>query len=144
MLSKACEYGIRAVIHIAHQSQKGNRVSLKEVAKAIGSPEAFTAKILQTLSNDHLIISIKGSGGGYELIKEQQAKITLRNIVSAIDGDHIFSKCVLGLHECSHIKPCPAHNQYTLIRNEFNEWLGSTTIKELGTEMDYGMTFLKI
>ena len=46
MFSKACEYGIKATIHISHQSQQGHRVSLKAVAKAIDFPIAFTAKIL--------------------------------------------------------------------------------------------------
>ena len=49
MFSKACEYGIRASIYIASQTQIGNRVSLVDVVKKIESPEAFTSKILQKL-----------------------------------------------------------------------------------------------
>lgn len=143
MFSKACEYGIRAMIHIAHQSQKGNRVSLKDVAKAIGSPVAFTAKILQSLAKDDLIISIKGSGGGYELMNEQTTAITLHNVVSSIDGDKIFSKCGLGLNECSEAKPCPVHFQFKSIRDDLNEMLQSTTVRDLATELSYGMTYLK-
>lgn len=41
---KACEYGIRASIYIASQTQIGNRVSLVDVVKKIESPEAFTSK----------------------------------------------------------------------------------------------------
>ena len=50
MFSKTCEYGIKATLFIAQMSQKGERVSLKDIASAIDSPSAFTAKILQTLS----------------------------------------------------------------------------------------------
>jgi len=46
MFSKDCEYGIRATIYITMQSLEGNRVNLKEIAAAIDSPVAFTAKIL--------------------------------------------------------------------------------------------------
>ena len=143
MFSKACEYGIRAMIHIAHQSQKGNRVSLKDVAEAINSPVAFTAKILQSLAKDDLIISIKGSGGGYELMNEQTTAITLHNVVSSIDGDKIFSKCGLGLNECNEAKPCPVHFQFKSIRDDLNEMLRSTTVRGLATELSYGMTYLK-
>lgn len=143
MFSKACEYGIRAMIHIAHQSQKGNRVSLKDVAKAIDSPVAFTAKILQSLAKEDLIISIKGSGGGYELMNEQTTAITLYNVVSSIDGDKIFSKCGLGLSECNEAKPCPVHFQFKSIRDDLNEMLQSTTVMDLATELNYGMTYLK-
>ncbi|MET0760542.1 MAG: transcriptional regulator, partial [Flavobacterium sp.] len=48
MFSKTCEYGIRASIFIASQSYQNNRIGLKDIAKKIDSPEAFTAKILQT------------------------------------------------------------------------------------------------
>ena len=44
MFSKACEYGIRAMVHIAMQSERGERTGLKEVAEAIDSPVAFTSK----------------------------------------------------------------------------------------------------
>lgn len=47
MFSKSCEYDLRAVIFIAQQSLLGEKPGLKTVAKEIGSPEAFTGKILQ-------------------------------------------------------------------------------------------------
>lgn len=144
MFSKACEYGIKAMIHIAHRSQKGSRTSLKEVAKAIDSPMAFTAKILQTLAKDNLIISIKGAGGGYELNSEQLVKITLENIVLSIDGDEVFNRYGLGLKECNEIKPCPAHFKFKDIRNNLNEMLQMTTVKDLTAELNSGMVFLKI
>lgn len=143
MFSKACEYGIRAMIHIAHQSKKGNRVNLKDVANAIDSPVAFTAKILQSLAKDNLIISIKGSGGGYEIVNEQSTAITLYNVVLSIDGEKKISKCGLGLKACNETKPCPVHFQFKSIRDDLNEMLQSTTVMDLATELNYGMTYLK-
>ena len=46
MFSKSCKYGIKATLFIAQKSQHDERVSLKEIAAAINSPIAFTAKIL--------------------------------------------------------------------------------------------------
>ena len=65
MFSKTCEYGIRATIFIASQSYQNKRVGLRDIAKKIDSPEAFTAKILQILAKTHIIHSIKGVGGGF-------------------------------------------------------------------------------
>ena len=45
MFSKACEYGIKAAIFIATKSYEDKRVSPKEIAEKINSPQAFTAKI---------------------------------------------------------------------------------------------------
>ncbi|MGB0369618.1 MAG: RrF2 family transcriptional regulator, partial [Flavobacteriales bacterium] len=63
MFSKACEYGIRATLFIAQNAAESNRVSLKEISKKINSPEAFTAKILQQLARNKIIVSYKGPHG---------------------------------------------------------------------------------
>ena len=57
MFSRACEYAIKIMIYIAANEQEGQRTGLKEVTEAIGSPEAFTAKILQQLvKNDRYLV----------------------------------------------------------------------------------------
>ena len=143
MFSKACEYGIKATIHISHQSQKGERVSLKAVAKAIDSPVAFTAKILQSLASNNIIASSKGPTGGYEIPKVKQAKITLHQIVEAIDGDKIYSGCGLGLKQCNEDKPCPIHFKFKAIRDDLKTMLQSTTVHELANGLHEGLAFLK-
>lgn len=143
MFSKACEYGIRAIIHIAHQSQKGNRVSLKEVAKAIDSPVAFTAKILQALAKDELIVSTKGANGGYEIPSDQLSKVSLRDVVKSIDGDNIYNGCGLGLKGCNEQKPCPVHYQFKAVRDDLKKMLETTTIQDLALGLNQGIAFLK-
>ena len=143
MFSKACEYGIRATIHIAHQSQQEKRISLKDIAKAIDSPVAFTAKILQSLAKNEIIHSVKGPTGGYEIAEGELNKITLFNIVEAIDGNHIYDGCGLGLKECNDTKPCPVHFEFKTIRDDLKAMLKATTIHELADGLDKGLTFLK-
>lgn len=143
MFSKACEYGIRAAIHIGHQSKKGERVSLKAVAKAIDSPEAFTAKILQALAKDGIIISTKGPTGGYEISDKKNATITLLKIVNAIDGDKIYNGCGLGLKQCNASKPCPLHHQFISIRGELKNMLKTTTVQDLTDGLHEEVYFLK-
>jgi Rrf2 family protein len=143
MFSKACEYGIRAAIHIGQQSLLGERVSLKAVADAIDSPVAFTAKILQALAKEGIIISTKGSMGGYELPNNIHSEINLLTIVKAIDGDTIYKGCGLGLKECNEAKPCHLHFQFKKIRDELKLMLETTTVKELITDMPQEMCFLK-
>jgi Rrf2 family transcriptional regulator, iron-sulfur cluster assembly transcription factor len=143
MFSKTCEYGIRACIYIAEQYLLENKLSQKDIAKAIDSPVAFTAKILQALSKNKIIHSEKGPTGGFTLTKKQFESITLSNIVSAIDGDNIYKGCGLGLKRCNEKKPCPVHNQFKLIRENLKIMLETTTIKELALGLKSGNTFLK-
>lgn len=143
MFSKSCEYGIRASIFIAEQSNMGKKVSLKEVAEAIESPIAYTSKILQQLTRSQIIQSDKGPAGGFYMPKQGLSTVKLSTIVSAIDGDDIYKGCGLGLKQCNERKPCPVHNQFKVIRNELRKMLETTTIGALVVDYENGLTFLK-
>lgn len=144
MFSKACEYAIRAVIYICHQSQNGERVSLKEIANRTDSPEAFMAKILQKLVKNGIVSSLKGPTGGFTLDKDQQKKIRLVDIVYTIDGDSVFNGCGLGLKECTEDQPCPLHDKFKNIRNGLSKMLHQTTIHDLTEGLASGTSYLRI
>jgi Rrf2 family iron-sulfur cluster assembly transcriptional regulator len=142
MFSKACEYAIRATIYIAVQSSQNLRVGLKNISKEIDSPEPFTAKILQQLSKNNIIESIKGPHGGFQIDKNDMSKIKLSQIVLAIDGDSIYKGCGLGFKECSEKQPCPVHDKFKIIRDELKDMLENTTVLELSLGLKKGLTFL--
>jgi Rrf2 family iron-sulfur cluster assembly transcriptional regulator len=142
MFSKACEYAIRATIYIAMQSSQNLRVGLKDISKEIDSPEPFTAKILQQLSKNNIIESIKGPHGGFQIDKNDMSKIKLSQIVLAIDGDSIYKGCGLGFKECSEKQPCPVHDKFKIIRDELKDMLENTTVLELSLGLKKGLTFL--
>ena len=138
MFSKACEYGLRAVIITATFSEKGDKASLGEIAGAINSPLAFTSKILQKLVQEKIIKSSRGAYGGFHLKKEKMKKLTIARIVKAIDGDDIYMSCGFGLKDCSDKRPCPLHDKYKKIRDDLREMLETTTIEELATQVTLG------
>ncbi len=144
MFSKACEYGIRATVYIADQSKQGNRAILKEIAKEIASPEAFTAKILQQLVKSNIVMSIKGINGGFEISKDKISNLKLADIVLAIDGDGIYTNCAFGLKDCTEQYPCPVHHKYKPIKASIRKVLEQTGINEMSDSLKDGLTFLKI
>lgn len=143
MFSKACEYGIRAILYLANESQQGRRAGLKSIAKAIDSPEAFTAKILQQLAKIGLVNSVKGPNGGFEMNQKDLDTIYLAQIVKAIDGEAIYRACGLGLNECNADKPCPVHHKFAAIRDQLQLMLESTTVLELSQGLNSGETTIK-
>lgn len=144
MFSKACEYGIRACVIVAQYSIEEKRISLKDIAKAINSPEAFTSKILQKMVKSELMQSIQGAYGGFEISDSVLEKLNLEDIVKAIDGDETYTSCVLGLKECSDVNPCPAHKKYKHIKEDLINMLRTTTIREMVNDTQSGLAFLKI
>jgi len=142
LLSKTCEYAIRAMIYIAQQSSKGNRVGIKDIAANIESPEYFIAKILQDLSRKGFVQSAKGPNGGF-FMDEEHMRISLADIVREIDGDQLFIGCGLGLKDCSSDHPCPIHFRFGAIRNEIKSMLEESVVAKFIDGLDLNLTFLK-
>ena len=142
MLSKTCEYAIRASIFIATQSSQNKRVTIKEIAENIDSPQSFTAKILQILAKKEIVHSIKGIGGGFEIPKDDIKKINLAQIVIAIDGEALFTSCGLGIDHCSEERPCPLYNKFKGIRKELVFMLENTNLEEMAMDIRSGDSFL--
>lgn len=131
MFSKTCEYALRAIMEISRNSIIGKRVNLHEIAIALESPEPFTAKIVQQLSKNNIIKSIKGPSGGYEISIHTMKNTKIITIVEIFDGKGVMSKCVLGLKECGNQNPCCFHNQYVPIRDQLQKELTNFTLYEI-------------
>lgn len=141
MFSQASKYAIKSVIYVWTKSLEDSKVGAKEIGTEIDAPEAFTAKILQSLVKAKILGSNKGPNGGF-FADESHAKITLKDVVKAIDGDHLFSGCGLGLPKCSEKNPCPLHFEIVKVRQGIDTMLTSKSIKHLAVEVIKGETRL--
>src|SRR3974377_1775310 len=99
MISKSCKYGIRAVAFTASRAGDKRKLNVGQIAKHIHAPQAFTAKILQSLARHKIITSLKGPYGGFYMEK-YQLELPLLNIVHAIDGLQVFNDCGLCFRKC--------------------------------------------
>ncbi len=127
LLSKACEYGIRAAIFIASM-EEGKYVSIREVSDKLDIPYHFLTKILQKLTTCGLLTSMKGPAGGVRL-KRNPEDVQLFEIITAIDGDELFNECVLGLPGCGAQKPCVLHRKWMDHREGIKNMLRTTTLE---------------
>ncbi len=143
MFSKACEYAIKASIFIAQKSLHHSTTNVKEVAEAIDAPVAFTAKTLQQLCKANILISTRGKQGGFQILSEKMKEIRIYDIVKEIDGEGIFTACVLGLHQCSPSNPCPVHNDYKNIRSHLITVFKTFSLYELALKTENGIAWLK-
>lgn len=133
MFSKTCEYGMRAMLYIAKCSEEGYMVGVEEIAKETNTPKHFVSKILQTLGKENLVASAKGPRGGFYLLPK---KVTLADVVIALEGRNFFTGCALGLSRCSEKNPCPMHNQFKFIRDELTKTLEESNLTDIITRLD--------
>jgi Rrf2 family protein len=142
MLSKSCIYALRSIIFIAHNSTEISKLGIKEVAKELDLPPPYLGKILQQLTKNDIIQSVKGPNGGFYLNKKSQ-QTSLIKIIEVMDGLDMFNKCGLGLSECSEEHPCPLHDDFKIYRDGLSNLFKSKTIMDLVSKIEDGNAFIK-
>jgi Rrf2 family protein len=133
MFNKETEYALRGLVYIQMQNLKGKRPGMDEIAREIEAPRFFTAKILQRLVRLGFIMSLKGKGGGFYFDKDK-AELTIKELITAIEGHNIITGCGFGLKNCSPDNPCPLHDQYAPIRDAIDRMVTTGTIQSLVRE----------
>lgn len=136
LLSKASEYGIRAVLYLASLQEPGY-VAIRSISEALGISSPFLTKILQQLNQADLLTSYRGPNGGVALARPA-AKITLEDVYVAIEGPALFTECVLGLPGCGDQKPCPLHRAWAVERERLRTLFAQTTLADFGEALRSG------
>lgn len=141
MLAKGTEYGIRALVYIQLKNWEQKRPGVEEIAREIEAPEAYSGKILQTLTKHRLLNSMKGRGGGF-FFSDNQSDLTLYEVIHVMEGDNCFVKCGFGLKNCNDENPCPLHDKYLEIRDGFHDIVRTETIHSLAERIKEGNAVL--
>lgn len=129
LLSKSCVYGLRASIYLATK-KKDEFVPIKKMSDTLEISHHFLTKILQQLTAQEILLSYKGPNGGVKL-KQTPDKVTLMDIVLAIDGPDLLTECALGLPGCGHQNPCPLHDKWADTRDAIRKMLESSSLEHL-------------
>mgnify|MGYP001950989196 CR=1 FL=1 len=142
MLSKSCIYALRSIVFIAHHATIDAKIGIKEIAEELELPTPYLGKILQQLSKNGAIQSIKGPNGGFYLTEASQQTKIIR-IIEIIDGLEFFSRCGLGLKQCSDDHPCPLHDDFKVHRDGLQELFSSKSILDLVSKIEDGDAFIR-
>lgn len=122
-------YGLRASLFLASIETR-KYISIQEISEKLDIPFYFLTKVLQQLTQAGLMESKKGSHGGVRLTKSE-TKISLFEIIEAIDGKDLFTECLLGLPGCGIRKPCPVHEEWKTNRDCIEGMFKETNLAEL-------------
>jgi Rrf2 family transcriptional regulator, iron-sulfur cluster assembly transcription factor len=143
MFSTSCHYGLQAMLYIALHSSADKNVDSNQIAAEQDIPKHFLSKILQLLVREKLLFSMKGPTGGFRLSRPSE-KITLIQIIAAIDGLDVFTQCGIGFRKCSDTNPCPIHNEYKAVRERVREVFENKTLYELTHDVENGNSIVSL
>jgi len=134
MLSNTSKYAIRAVIYLAVNTEKDQKIGIKKISEALDIPSPFLGKILQVLVRRKILSSTKGPNGGFGVGKKT-SQISLYDIIVEMDGDELFNSCLLGAGNCDTNKKdggyCAMHLEFDSARNQIMDLYKTKTVGEL-------------
>ena len=131
-LTRAGEYGIRCVLHLARHG-KGTLVSRREIALRTDVPLHFLAKIAQQLARAGIIEILQGANGGYRLLADP-AEITLLSVIEAIIGEISLNDCVGRPESCRSSALCTVHRVWNKANQQLRPTLQEADFATLAAE----------
>jgi Rrf2 family protein len=123
----ATGYALRA---LAALPEDGSHCLSKDLAARLGLPAPYLAKILQSLAQATLLESVRGPKGGFRLSRPAH-RITVGEVVVAIEGPNSLDGCVMGFPVCSSEHPCPLHEAWTAVKSQVASSMTEATIRDL-------------
>lgn len=128
-LTRKGEYAIRGIVFLA--TQPADQICLlSDIASAVDVPQTFLAKIFQQFSKIGLVRSYRGTGGGFVLGRPPE-KITLLEVVEAVEGTITPNRCVTGEGVCDRSDTCNVHPVWVSVQDQVRGILTKVTLKDL-------------
>lgn len=125
-LSSKTHYGLMAC-HILGKNYPDKAVSASMLESHIAVSGKYLEKIMRMLSAKGIITATRGASGGYFLAKPP-AKITIGDIVRALEDDIQIIECVKEGGKC---KCCPSSRVWKKLYKGINDLLDAMTLKQM-------------
>ena len=122
------EYGLKALAILAG-SEPGEPRSLREIARNSGLSLAYLEQLFSKLKKSKLVIGVKGVDGGYYLARPA-GKISLKEIVDALEGRTAVNACMSGNHACCS-GGCLTRKVWVEIQRDLERTLSKYKLKDI-------------
>lgn len=132
-ITQEADYAVRICIVLDSKSEKMGAAAISEIACI---PQKFALKILRKLGEANIVRSYKGVYGGYELTRSGK-DLNILEIIEAIDGETMISKCLECDYDCSRNPKkscCKVHIAFGAINKKLTDNLGAITVGMINDE----------
>lgn len=129
MINKSSLLAIKALAELA-QLPPGECAGASHIAAKIDAPANYLGKLLQSLAGRGMIVSQKGRGGGFRLEKSPK-KISLFDVVAAIEDTDKWSTCFLSRKQCQNASPCRLHERWKHVKETNKAFLEAISVYDL-------------
>lgn len=110
-------------------SSAGRKMKAEELAEIIGATKGFVPQVIAPLVAQGFVSSDPGPTGGYQL-RVSLDKISVLDVVEAVEGPTDDGKCVLRDSHCDPADRCTLHNAWHDARQLLAYTLRSETLSD--------------
>lgn len=128
-ITRAGEYGVLGLLNLARKAPE-ELVMIDDVSREESIPKSFLAKIFQSLVKSGIVKSTRGSGGGFTLAKAPN-KISVLEVIEAIEGKIAFQRCQQEEPDCEHVGGCALCGLLGEAQASLKEVFSKTTLADL-------------
>ena len=129
VIRRNTDYAVRLMVHLA--KHHGNEpISTRASAAEEHVPYQLACKLMQKLNNAKLVTSCMGPRGGFVLAAEP-SKISLLDVVDAIQGSINMNRCLLSEDTCPNQTTCTVRDKLAGLQKNINSGLAGITLDEL-------------
>jgi FeS assembly SUF system regulator len=127
-ISKLTDYATVIMSYLALTPK--DVVSAAQIARAVHVSLPTVSKILKILCDGELVISFRGTGGGYQLARPTE-KITVAEVVTAIEGKLAMTECCLSEKLCAIDSLCSIKENWKVINKIILTALAGLTLQDM-------------
>ena len=123
------DYALRAMVNLARNYEIA-LVSSRTIALQEKVPYQLACKLMQKLHKAKLIESTMGPKGGFCLSRKPD-KITLLEVIEAMQESLSLNRCLLSKNRCPKIKSCTIRPRLFKLQDYIGTYLNNITLAEL-------------
>ncbi|MGK2851506.1 MAG: RrF2 family transcriptional regulator [Candidatus Limnocylindrales bacterium] len=128
-LTRRGDYAVRAMVALA-APPAADWSSVPRIAAEMAIPERFLPRVMRDLVRADLVEARTGRSGGYRLARAA-AKITLLDVIDAVEPPDDDRRCVLRGIPCGLDGLCIVHEPFTDARAAHRDRLAATSLAML-------------
>ena len=129
-VSSKGDYGIRALIELAHHYGEPRPMQSSEIASRQRVPESYLEQLLTTLRRAGFIRSVRGPQGGHALIRDPR-EIRVAEVIEALEGPVVPMECLDEGSNCARNGGCAQTQMWSDVRDAVLGVLNSVSIADL-------------
>lgn len=127
-------YAVTAMLDLALHTDQGP-IPLADISERQGISVSYLEQLFAKLRRRHLVTSVRGPGGGYQISPDVGTSIAVAAVIDAVDESIDATRCG-GKGNCQGGDTCLTHYLWCDLSDQIHQFLSGITLDDLVQRQD--------